>query len=548
MDANHPRFNRMKWLFCLIVVCLGLSQAVFALEVICQGKEAPHRGVYELQLQAEKEISNPYFDVSFQVQFTRPDQTKVTVDGFYDGEKMFKARAYCDTLGTWTYRTLSTIESLNHQKGSFVVVPSELPGKLRIHPDDPRQFAYDNGQWFLHIGDTGYRFVVKSEPRWQEYIDQAAEAGFTKIRTWFAQARGTVEALYTPDRKQLEVGYWQEIDRRLQYCLNHYPQIILQLIPYAEDTKELIRDGEGDPLSRFIAQYAQARWSAYPNVHWEISNDREIVKQKDLAKLKGRQISYHVIAQIGRDMKAREPWGTLLTNQQNRRAGYAFVKEPWSDIITLEDIDQVGGELLLTYREKGNDPVVLDEDRYENYIPPKNRRYFFRRFMWASLLSGGHATYGGLKTYEPYGKDELSGVQGYYLANERGFLSQGAHDYRHVQTFFTDTGLTLAGMVPADALVGGDPLQTKCIHDGQTYIVYAANPDGTTPETDNPRSETPTVNIQLPAGSYQVKWFDPCKGTWEPESTLSVTGPHQLKPPSPACSIEGDWVILIQKK
>jgi hypothetical protein len=35
----------------------------------------------------------------------------------------------------------------------------------------------------------------------------------------------------------------------------------------------------------------------------------------------------------------------------------------------------------------------------------KNPRYFVRRLMWASLLSGGHATYGGGRTYEAYQKD-----------------------------------------------------------------------------------------------------------------------------------------------
>jgi hypothetical protein len=389
---------------------------------------------------------------------------------------------------------------------------------------------------------------VKTEPRWREYIDEASKAGFTKIRTWFAQSRSKVEALYTPDRKKLELEYWQEIDRRLHYCLNQYPHIILQLIPYAEDTEELIRYGKGDRLSRFIAQYSQARWSAFPNIYWEISNDREIAHQTDLSKLRGRQISYHVISQMGRDMKAREPWGTLLTNQQNRFAGYSFVNEQWSDIITLEDIDQVAGEIILTYWQKGKEPVVLDEDRYENYRNPANPRYFYRRMMWASLLSGGHATYGGLRTYEAYDGGLVRGVQGYYRANRLGILSQGAHDFLHIHSFFRDTGLTLVGMVPDDELVGGEPLKAKCIHNDRVYIIYAANPDGDNPRTDNPRVEKPNVNIKLPQGSYKVKWFNPREGQWDSETTISVNGLHSLKTPSIGRILYGDWIILIVKQ
>ena len=515
---------------------------------IRQGATGPHRGVYEIEMNAEEDLGNPYFDVTFQVEFARPNGTTVFVDGFYDGERTFRARAYCDTPGEWTYRTKSNLNSLNAGKGAFTVYASDLPGKLRIHPDDPRQFAYDNGTWFLHIGDTGYRYVVSSEPRWREYIDEAAAAGFTKIRTWFAQSRSTVEALYTRNRSGLALDYWQEIERRVRYALTQHPHIILQLIPYAEDTGELIRYGQGDRLSQFIVRYAQARWSAFPNIHWEISNDRHIVTQPDLGKLRGREISDRVIKQIGGDMKKREPWGTLITNQQARSMGYSFVAEPWSDIITLEDLDQVGGEIVLEYRRKGCDPVVLDEDRYENYRDPANPRYFFRRFMWANLLSGGHATYGGLRTYEPYDGGPIRGVQGYYTSNRRGALSQGAHDYIHIHAFFRETDLTLVGMEPGDSLIGDDPLQAKCIHDEDAYIIYAPNPDCDTPGTDNPRIEKPNVKVRLPPGSFSVRWFNPRLGTWEQETMISGGGLRRLEPPKTPRTAYQDWVILIQRK
>ncbi len=531
----------------IIISFFIFIQKVIGIEVIQQGDSAVHRGVYEIQMVAQESMDNPYLDVTYKVQFTRPDDSKVTVDGFYDGNHTFKARAYCDMTGKWSYRTESNLDSLN-EEGSFMVHESNLPGKLRIHPDDSLQFAYDNGKWFLHIGDTGYRYVVQTEPKWKEYIDEAAEAGFTKIRTWFAQARSTVEALYIEDRERLALDYWQEIERRVVYSLEHYPHVILLLIPYAEDTDELICYGRGDKLSQYIAQYAQARWSAFPNVIWEISNDREIAEAKNLDELKGREISRHVINQIGRDMKEREPWGTLITNQQNRFAGYSFVDEPWSDIITLEDLDQVAGEIILEYRSKGNDPVVLDEDRYENYRNPTNDRYFYRRFMWGNLLSGGHATYGGLRTYESYDGGPIRGVQGYYTSNRRGVLSQGAHDYNHIHAFFKDTGLTLVGMKPDDALVGGDPLQTKCIHNDNTYIIYAANPDENDPRTDNPRVQEPVVEIQLPQGSYSVQWFNPRRATWEGKSNISSEGMVKLDTPDIGRIAYEDWVILIQKE
>jgi hypothetical protein len=128
-------------------------------------------------------------------------------------------------VGTWKWRSASNHPGLNGHSGSFEVKPSNLPGKLRKHPTDPRQFAYDNGEWSLHIGDTAYRCVAASEPLWQQYIDEAAQVGFTKIRTWFSSDRHDISALFTRDRQGLNLGYWDEIERRLIYALEKYPYI-----------------------------------------------------------------------------------------------------------------------------------------------------------------------------------------------------------------------------------------------------------------------------------------------------------------------------------
>jgi uncharacterized protein DUF4038/uncharacterized protein DUF5060 len=527
----------------LLILVIGL-QSYSSPNLVRDNHDAPHYGVYETSFKVNSLPDNPFFDVTIKISFIRPDSTKVMVDGFYDGGATYKARAYCDQIGEWRWISKSNHSELDQQQGTFDVVQSDLLGKLQKHPKDPFQFAYDNGDWFLHIGDTGYRFVVQSEPLWQEYIDEAVEAGFTKIRTWFAQSRGEVEALLSNDRKQLALPYWREIDKRINYCLNHYPYVILQLIPMAEDTQEIKNYANGVKISQYILQYAQARWSAFPNIHWTISNDREVVQNTPLT---GRKVDVSMINQMGRDMKKREPWGTLITNHQARFTGYASVDEPWSDIITLEDLDQVTGEKILEYRKIGDDPIVLDEDRYELYRNPANARYFFRRFMWASLLSGGHGTYGGLKTYEPYDGGPLRGVQGYFTANQGGWLAQGAHDYQHIHNFFRDSGLTLVGMKPDDKIVGGNPLKWKCIHDQNIFIIYLANPDGDKPETDNPNFNQATVKITLPQGTYDVQWFDPKTGMWH--ENPDVTGGEQsFKSPQWSRSYSaGDWILLLKK-
>ena len=91
-------------------------------------------------------------------------------------------------------------------------------------------------------------------------------------------------------------------------------------------------------------------------------------------------------------------------------------------------------------------------------------RHFFRRLMWASLLSGGHATYGGLNTYEPFaGADKVQGVQGYLSAVRDGQRNDGAADFPHIRRFFAEAGLKLVGLRPNDAMGDNDGHGVKVI-------------------------------------------------------------------------------------
>jgi len=318
---------------------------------------------------------------------------------------------------------------------------------------------------------------------------------------------------------------------------------VFQLIPYGEDTEKIKQYSKNDAASQAIMRIAQARWSAFPNIYWCISNDRQVVHDEELT---GRKVDFLMIDVIGKDAKQREPWGTLITNHQARFTGYDFLNTSWTDIITLEDIDQVHGKKILEYRKQKAAPAVLDEDRYELYRDPGNHRYFFRRYMWGILLSGGHPTYGGIKTYEADDGTLSRGIHGYFDANHKGVLSQGAHDFKNIHKFFKDSNLTLIEMQPNDQIVGGDPLRWKCCHNDSSFIIYLANPTGETPRTDNPAPEKPSVEILLPEGQYSIKWFDPRTGQWF--TTPGINGLKQtLTPPGKERKNWGDWVLLIQK-
>ena len=232
----------------------------------------------------------------------------MTVYAFYDGVvaslHTFRARIYCGEVGTYVWQAQSSVSAWSGLTGAVssdgASTPAGWYGKLRKHAVDSQQFQYDDGSWFLHVGDTGYRYVIPSEPYWQQFIDQSvALLGTTKIRTWFAAGRFAVSSLFDSiDTQNLRLSTWQTIEARVNYALQTYPSLQLQLIIYGEDDPTLQAAADGDVLKRYAARYAQARWSAYPNVQWCVINDRRV------------PAAVNVIAPI---MFAEEPWGTLIT-------------------------------------------------------------------------------------------------------------------------------------------------------------------------------------------------------------------------------------------
>jgi hypothetical protein len=76
--------------------------------------------------------------------------------------------------------------------------------------------------------------------------------------------RYKVDALFSGNRLQL--SYWQTIESRVLYALEHYPWVQLQLIIFGSDPASLSKAAAGTPIYRYAALYAQARFSAFTNV------------------------------------------------------------------------------------------------------------------------------------------------------------------------------------------------------------------------------------------------------------------------------------------
>jgi len=508
-------------------------------------------GCHELSFSsAETESSDNALPL--RVDYRLPNGAIRSVHAFARKDGSASARSYIDEIGTWRWECKNK-EGRCIRVGAFNAVESTLPGKLRACANDARQFQYHSTLPYLHFGYVCSLLLSEEATQWKSAIDQADQAGFTKIRVLLGNTDGNAEALFARERKRLNLSFWDEVDQRLTYALSRYPHIQFQIIPFANDFEEILRYGEGDPAAYLALRYAQERFSALPNIHWALT-DGLLDTSEEEGSAKNTKELIASLKRMGSDMAEADPWGAMIGNIANRFSLAPLTDSPWHNYISISDIGQVTGKAILSHRVLATKPVALDHDRSEWENRPNYPRYYFRRLFWGALLSGGHPTYEGLNT-SVIDDRPSNGVVGYYDACNSGRLRMGAHDLLHIRNFFQETGICLENWIPDDAIGGGNPLLVKTAKSSSETecIAYIANPevhgghspdrfDGThTDQLSNVSETFTTFTLELPFSSGRAKWFCPQTGEWKGDAEITRNSTTLLTPEP------GDWIIWAKR-
>ena len=176
----------------------------------------------------------------------------------------------------------------------------------------------------------------------------------------------------------------------------------------------------------------------------------------------------------------------------------AEMNHPW--VVTLDEIGPAG--IGAKPDGSGNNHKTIREEA-----------------LWATLMAGG----AGVEWYFGYNNPHDD------LDMEDWRSRDALWDYTaHAVGFFQDY-LPFTEMVSADDLIPGNNDYVFARH-GDTYAVYLFDPESANA-------------ISLPAGTYEVQWYDPRAGTFHAGTQLSGAGPHDLGLP-PQDTGE-DWALLI---
>ena len=137
-------------------------------------------GIFELALGGSAE-GNPYLDVELTGQFAHKHRT-IEVDGFYDGDGVYRIRFMPDTQGAWQYRTRSNREELSGAEGAFTCVAPAPENHGPVRVANTYHFAYADGTPYKQVGTTCYVWTHQGDELEQRTLETLRGAPFNKMR------------------------------------------------------------------------------------------------------------------------------------------------------------------------------------------------------------------------------------------------------------------------------------------------------------------------------------------------------------------------------
>lgn len=441
---------------------VGLAIGLLALAGAAQAANTPvptieRWDIFELTLHGPSD-GNPFVDVRFSASFTNGLRT-VDVDGFYDGDGVYKVRFMPETVGTWHYETKSNRWPLTGKTGEFRVTPASKGNHGPVRVFNTYHFAYADGTRYIPIGTTIYNWLDTPEDVQEETLKTLAASPFNKARMLITQQPESYQRTFAPPRwpfagkpphdwdfTRFNPDFWRHYEQRLGQLRDLGIEADLILFnPYGKWGFETM-DAASD--ERYL-RYVVARFAAYRNVWWSMANEYDFLRTKTMADWD----RYFQIVQ------AADPYNHLRSIH-NGSLLYDNSK-PWVTHASIQNgsaVEEPGRAEL--YRDVWRKPVVYDEVKYEGKSPYRwgnlTGQELVHRF-WCGTVAGtyvGHGDYFYTKvedTWTSFG-GHISGQSVPRIAFLKKILEDGP----------------AAGIDPIDKWqdprVGGQP--------GEYYLIY----------------------------------------------------------------------------
>jgi Domain of unknown function (DUF5060) len=452
----------------------------------------------EFVLRSVRSYANPYTEVAIRAIFTGPHGVTKAVSGFWDGENRFKIRFSPTLPGLWTFSISSVPVDRGLRLNGTLRVTGPHAGNhgfLRRDREYPYSFVFDDGTRYFMMGQTYYEISrnARAGGGWRVAVEETRARGMNKVRLLVAPWNA-VENSYpatapflADNHDKVDLAHWQALDEVVGYLKSL--DVVAELILFADTAPAF---GTQVQDQRYVG-YAVARFAAYQNVIWSLTNEWNYTKKPK-----------EYWNRIGALVRDADPWISdrsglrpLSIHQQTRR-DFQFFDSAWPVHAVIQygvrngtttDGDRWGNAGIV-YNLGRAMPVVNDEYGYIGESAPVSiTRESHRNIIWGIVTAGGYGTVGDgrlINGVHPIFQSDWTDAPGYY------------DDVGHLTAFWNTKGIEYWKMQNKNGLVGSGERVYVFGLDGREYVVYAATGD--------------SFSLDLPPGTYLVEWFDPSKG------------------------------------
>ena len=398
--------------------------------------------VLEVTVNGPKE-GNPFCDQWIKGTFGCKNEKK-TVDGFYDGDGVYKVRFMPSFTDEYTFEIEASFdinageevpdeEAPEHKfgiadggkeaekcavrnmlTGSFTVTSPSADNHGPVRVAGTYYLSYEDGTPYHCIGTTCYVWNLQNEELQKQTLKTLEENAFNKIRfcifpkhydynlhepiTYpyegtpcdssvlnennFAEYNGCAPG-NDWDFTRFNPAHFQHIEKCIQALMNLGIEAdLIVMHPYDRWGFSMMKAEDDDRYWKYVL----ARFSAYRNVWWSLANEYDLMHEKTLS-------DWERYASI---ICEKDPYHHLRSIH-NCKAYYDY-NLPWITHCSVQRTETYrSSELVNEWREKYHKPVILDEICYEGNIQfgwgNISGEEMTRRF-WEAFCRGGYPGHG----------------------------------------------------------------------------------------------------------------------------------------------------------
>lgn len=381
---------------------------------ISYNKSVERWDVFEVSCEGRTD-GNPFMDHEITGTF-KSRQENVTVDGFYDGNGIYKVRFMPSFEGEYEFTVSGSFSQEQGEAvgGKFTVTSAGAENHGPVRVANTYHFAYEDGTPYYSVGTTCYVWDLQSDERIAQTLESLTEAGFNKIRfcifpkhydynlgeprSYPYEGRPMDSSVMTKENFQQYIGaasgnewdftrfnteHFQHIEKCILALRDRGIEAdLIVMHPYDRWGFSCMTKEQDDMYWKYVI----ARFSAYRNVWWSLANEYDLLPQKSIA-------DWERYASIICEKDAY----SHLRSIHNCRPFYDHTR-PWITHCSIQRQDLYkSAELVNEWRQRYQKPVVLDEIAYEGNIQHGwgniSPEEMVRRF-WEAVCRGGYPGHG----------------------------------------------------------------------------------------------------------------------------------------------------------